>query len=331
MFWPDAGTWPRPAAALAADPLRSAPFFIVGSPRSGTALVRLMLDGHPRLAVPPESHFVVALAARRHRLSRRPQEAIARICDRHRFRAFGLDPGAVAAMAERAGPATYAEAVRAVFGAYAAACGKARWGDKTPGHVGHIGLLARLFPDAQFIHVVRDGRAVAAWVAGMPFGPADPVAAAFWWRRRVRDGRRAGARLGPARYMELRLEDLIADPERALRAVLAFLGEPWSPAVLDHRGRAEAFLAGSERRRRIHPHVVRPPTAGLRDWRAGLDRRTARLVEAACAPLLAELGYAVDAPSRADRPAARVRRLATLPPEVPAALRLRLRGWRREF
>lgn len=332
MSSPDAApAAPVQQQVAASDPVRAAPFFIVGSPRSGTTLVRLMLDGHPRLAIPPESHFVVALAARRCRLARRPAEALARICRHHRFAAFGLGAGEVAAVAERVGPSTYAEAVRVVFGAYAAAHGKARWGDKTPGYVRHVGLLARLFPDARFLHVVRDGRAVAASVAGMPFGPSDPVAAAYWWRARVRDGRRAGGRLGPARYLELRLEDLVADPEAAMRRLLAFLGEPWSPEVLDHRSRAEAFLAGSERRRRVHPHVMLPPTAGLRDWRAGLDARTARLLEAACWPLLAELGYEAVTPSWADRVAARARWLASLPPEVPAAVRLRLRGWRREF
>lgn len=312
--------------------LAERPFFIVGCPRSGTTLVRLMLDCHPRLAVPGESHFVVGLAGRRFRLGRRPMEAVERILTHHRFRAWHLDPGLVRAEVACRRPRTYPEAVRAVFGAYARAHGKARWGDKTPGYVNHIPLLARLFPDAQFVHVIRDGRAVAASVATMHFGPDDPVAAGYWWKKRVALGLVHGRPLGPDRYHELRLEELVRDPEATMRRLLAFLGEEWSDAVLDHRRRAEEFLAaGGPTRARIHPNVVRPPTAGLRDWRAGLTPHEQRMVEAACGWPLVALGYAPSRPSVAVRAAARARWAAWIPREVPGAVSLRMRRWRREF
>jgi hypothetical protein len=324
-----AGLDPDLLARAAAAP----PFFVVGSPRSGTTLVRMMLDCHPNLAVPRESHFVVGLAGRRFRMARRPQLAIERILTHPRFAVWGLDPDLVRAAAGVLGPRTYADAVRVAFATWAAAAGKARWGDKTPGYVSHIPLLARLFPDARFVHVIRDGREVAASVAETWFGPDDPVAAAYWWRARVRDGLRDGRRLGTARYMELHLRDLIADPERAMRQVLDFLGEPWSPAVLDYRAKAEAFLAqrATNPRMEIHRHLVKPPTPGLRDWRAGLSPRTCRLVEAACAPVLAGLGYPVGPVRWADTVAARLRQLAAVRSEVVPAVRLRMKRWRREF
>lgn len=289
-----AGLDPDLLARAAAAP----PFFVVGSPRSGTTLVRMMLDCHPNLAVPRESHFVVGLAGRRFRMARRPQLAIERILTHPRFAVWGLDPDLVRAAAGVLGPRTYADAVRVVFATWAAAAGKPRWGDKTPGYVSHIPLLARLFPDARFVHVIRDGR-----------------------------------RLGTARYMELHLRDLIADPERAMRQVLDFLGEPWSPAVLDYRAKAEAFLAqrATNPRMDIHRHLVKPPTPGLRDWRAGLSPRTCRLVEAACAPVLAGLGYPVGPVRWADTVAARLRQLAAVRSEVVPAVRLRMKRWRREF
>lgn len=327
---PDArGEQPHPVGPS----VRPRPFFIVGCPRSGTTLVRVMLDCHPNLAIPGESHFVVGLAGRRFRLARRPRVAVERILAHHRFERWGLAPTAVREQVARTNPRTYAEAVRAVFEAYAASHGKPRWGDKTPGYVTRIRLLARLFPDAQFVHVIRDGRAVAASVAEMHFGPGDPVSAGFWWRKRVAAGLRDGRRLGPGRYLEVRLEDLIADPEATLRRVLAFLGEEWSPAVLDYRARAEAFLARASGRpaARIHRHLIRPPTPGLRDWQAGLSAAERRLVPAACGWPLVELGYVPAPAGYLERAAARLRWAASLPPQVPEAVALRLRGWRREF
>jgi hypothetical protein len=160
---------------------------------------------------------------------------------------------------------------------------------KMPNYVLHITRLAELFPDAQFVHVLRDGREVSASLVERPWGPRRAVAAALQWVRSVRTGLSAGRALGPERYMEVRLEDLVADPEQRLREICRFLAEEYVPGMLDYPERASAApLAGT----RDHEHVGRPPTAGLRDWRAKLSARDQAAVEAACRDLLAELGYA---------------------------------------
>ena len=170
---------------------------------------------------------------------------------------------------------------------------KPRWGDKTPGYVEHLPHLAALFPTATFVHLIRDGRDVATSLAEWPWGPASPVAGAFWWRRKVRAGRRAGARLGPGRYLELRLEDLIQDPESELRRLCTFIGEEFEPAMLEYQGSAAEWMRRPQETLMAftHPHLTKPPTAGLRDWRRGLTDGHQQAIEAACAPLLRELGY----------------------------------------
>src|SRR4051812_8879868 len=116
--------------------------FVVGCSRSGTTLVRAMLDAHPLVAVPPESHFALAPDVRglRRALSRERWFALWEI-EAPDLR--GLD---------------VADAVRALFAAYAERQGKPRYADKTPHYVSHLPLFAERFPEARFVHVIRDGR-----------------------------------------------------------------------------------------------------------------------------------------------------------------------------
>ena len=63
--------------------------------------------------------------------------------------------------------------LRAFYRGYAAARGKTRYGDKTPMHATDIDVLSRVLPEARFIHIIRDGRDVAASLRGLPFAPGD--------------------------------------------------------------------------------------------------------------------------------------------------------------
>jgi hypothetical protein len=260
------------------------PFFVVGCPRSGTTLVRTMLDGHSRLCIPPESHFVVALARR----GRRGAARLDDILGHPEFRAWNVDAEALRDWVDRTSPASYPELVSAVFDWYAARHGKHRWGDKTPGYVSHLPLLLSVFPDAQFVHVLRDGRDVVASLSEQVWGPRRPVIGAFRWRRKVSAGRRAGARMGTDRYFELKLEDLILDPETKVRELCDFLGEQFEPNMLEYPARAATLFAEDDK---VAAHVREPLTTGLRDWRSGMSAREQRAVEALCHRQLVRLGY----------------------------------------
>jgi hypothetical protein len=261
------------------------PFFIVGCPRSGTTLLKSMLDGHPRVAIPHESHFILGLAPR----PARPAGTIDDIIGHSWFRRWDIDPDVVqrAAAADPA-PSTWPELVSRVFETYAASRGKPRWGDRTPGYVAYLPQLHRLFPDAYVIHVIRDGRDVAASLVERSWGPDHIVTGAFWWRTKVRTGRRDGAATFGDRYLEVRLEDLVADAPAALQRVCSFLGEDYDAAMLAYPERVRATVL--ERGRAVR-HLVEPPTSGLRDWRAGVSRDDQRAVEAVCRTVLAEFGY----------------------------------------
>ena len=249
-----------------------------------------MLDSHPHLAVPPESHFVVQGPG--------PAEDVAaaleRIVAHHRFEDWGLAASLVRDEVARRGIDTYADLIDCLFGLFAHAQGKRRWGDKTPQHGFYVPQLVRLFPDAQFIHVIRDGREVAASIYDHRW-TGSVITAADHWRRAVAAGRR-WARLGPERYHELRLDRLIESPSQVLRELCMFLREPFAPEMLEYRRDARSRVPSRERERADHSNTEGPPTERLRDWTAGLSPRERIAIEALCASQLRELGMATSRP-----------------------------------
>ncbi|MDH3462168.1 MAG: sulfotransferase, partial [Acidimicrobiia bacterium] len=163
----------------------------VGCGRSGTTLFRNIFDSHPDLAMTHEAHFIAPMGARRERYTNRAggldiDAFVADLFADSNFRRQGLEENLVRRSLEESSASGFAEAVRVVFGLYAAAQGKRLYGDKTPGSVTQIELLGSLFPEARFVHIIRDGRAVALSYLERPeWGPKTMAEAAQHWKSRV--------------------------------------------------------------------------------------------------------------------------------------------------
>jgi Sulfotransferase family len=285
-----------------------APIFVIGAPRSGTTLLRIMLSCHPRIYIPPESDFIPRLYLGRGRTpmgrDRAVRDVQAILANRRflrEWRGAVPDPEAfVAALAEL----TPAALLDALYRSYAAQHGAERWGDKSPIYTNYIPLLAEIFPSAQFVHLVRDGRdAALSTLAAYPDRfYVDVYFAAQSWQRRVRAARRAGVALGPARYTELRYEDLTADPEAVLRPLCLFLGEDYAPAMCEPHELARELLRPHGR----HAPVREPVHPNSGGWRSRMPVGDQRLFHAVASNLLLDLGY--DDPDRAPlSPAERAR------------------------
>ena len=226
----------RPTAGRAAPP---APF-VVGVPRSGTTLLRLQLDAHPDLAIPSETGFGALLADLDGDPT--PEELLARIEGLSTWADLAVTRDELAAVFVSVNPWSTAEGLRAYYRWYAARNGKERWGDKTPVHVDHMPLLAATWPEAHFIHIIRDGRDVAASLRGLPFAPGDGSieASAAAWRDGIARARRSGAAL--PHYLEVRYERLVTEPEATLREVCEFIELEFDPAMLNAHERAAARM-----------------------------------------------------------------------------------------
>ncbi|MGH3133563.1 MAG: sulfotransferase family protein [Gaiellaceae bacterium] len=282
----------------------SPPLILLGVSRSGTTLLRVLLDRSPGIAIPDESFFV-PLLARRHpgRVdSARFLEDLSRIPV---LGEWGLGPADVAPRV-RSGMSS-GQAIAAIFESYAARRGKPRWGDKTPLYMRHLRLLDRLFPDAQYVHVIRDGRDAAVSFLQMPEGTftrtwAHPRSAAEFaclWRTEVSDARELGRRVGASRYLEARYEELVAAPKAALDAICRFADIAFEPAMLEYASAVDVSAKPHQQR------LLLPPTRGVRNWRSEMRADDARGFESIAGDLLAELGYELLDPSA--RPGIRAR------------------------
>jgi hypothetical protein len=226
----------------------AAPIFIIGNPRSGTTLLRLMLTCHPRVAIPPEAGFLVDLMRVHAGYRNAPGELehfLSDLIGSPKFEHWKLSRQVLDTyLRGSVRPENYAALAAGVYTCYASVhqAGKPRWGDKNNFYLAHIATIAGLYPDAVFLHIVRDGRDVAcsyralADVKGKyaPTLPSEVFDAVYDWNRNLRRIRRAFTAIGWGRVLELRYEDLVNAPEDVLRRVCGFLGEEFSPAMLDY-------------------------------------------------------------------------------------------------
>ena len=260
-------------------------FFIVGSARSGTTLLRMMLNAHPEVAVPPESRFVVELYSSD---EVRVDDFLSRLGSHRRWISWDTPIEDVRAQLAGVSTVAYPEAIEAAFMAFAQSRNKKRYGDKTPRYIEHLPLLARLWPNAKFVHLVRDGREVALSYADVPFGPNTVAKAAALWRERVTLGMKQGRPLGPERYAELRYERLLENPREEVEGLCTFLDLDFDPAMLDYSEYARSEVL--DRARLYNPNVTRSITK-TRSWDEQMPRSQVEVFEAIAGDTLAELGY----------------------------------------
>ena len=263
----------------------NSPFFIVASARSGTTFLRLTLNAHPLVAVPPESRFITELWNGEDQVDR---DAFLRALAEHkRFLAWSLDIEDVRRQLGEQPTLPYTLAISAVYEAYATKNGKAYWGDKTPRYVEHIPFLAERFPQSRFIHLVRDGRNVALSYSHVDFGPKNVARAARLWQRRVGAGIRDGRSLPPGRYIEIRNEDLASDTATEVRKVCDFLELEFNPKMLDENERAKGEVS-----KVTHHHT--PEASGRKhysEWHDEMSPANVEVFEAVAGETLSALGY----------------------------------------
>lgn len=292
-----AAAGPRVRAGETPSPFAGAPdrpVFVGACPRSGTTLLRSMLNNHPELAIPRESRFLVEAWRRRDRFGDLSDTGNRRRFARWIFTNKHTRPGRFQTDPDEAierlvaAPPTLGSLAGTPFVLYAERHGKARWGDKRPHYAQQIPAILAMFPDAQFINLVRDPRGSVASIRKLGwFGGDVALAAELWGRaRRAVDVQRA--RLGPDQFLEIRYEDLVTDPGATLETVCRFLGLP-TDAIADML----AYHRDTDvPENRFHWRVSRPVTqAAVRSWEDVLGPQEAALVERVTAGAMRRYGY----------------------------------------
>ena len=261
---------------------KSSPVIVGGCGRSGTTLLRVILDTHSHLCCGMESNLVL------------PRSIKPKVME---FK-YEIPATDVARMLDTCD--SQAEFIDQFFAAYCAKCNKQRWAEKTPNNVLHMDYIFKHFPEARFTHMIRDGRDTVCSLRTHPsrkvidgkvieLNTRNPIEDCIArWVTTVNAGLRYR---GDPRYYELRYEDLIRDDETTLKGLFAFVGEPWEPSILDyHRNRDGSRDATKNA---LHPGIHKPITKTSEGrWRKDLSKEEMDVFKKSAGELLIKLGYA---------------------------------------
>lgn len=267
-------------------------------------MLRLLLNSHPDVCVPPETVFFPFLLRKsetygdfgtREEIESFARDVAAATAETGQLvpEVFAISAEEVADVVAGARVTCYAEAFAAFMSHLARREGKRMWGDKTPFYSAFLEILARSFPNARFLALIRDPRDVAESIHRTEWGKRwypSLLDAGMRWRFAVAGIERAIERLGPDRILVVRYEDLVGDPPRCLQEVCRFLDLPFDEGVLwFHERAAREIPAGSQS---WHQSALQPISKGrIGLWKNRYSPEEIGLIELACKPTMRRWGY----------------------------------------
>ncbi|MBN1354530.1 MAG: sulfotransferase [Candidatus Omnitrophica bacterium] len=271
------------------------PVFIVGSGRSGTTLLKDLMNSNSDIKFPPESHFLLEF----YKLfgdPRNEKEAVGlmRHIRRHyRYKRFGLD----IKDAEIKGFRKYNSLIDYIYTRFSCKYKAKRWGEKTPYYMNYLEDIKSLFPSAKFIHIIRDGRDMALSVIATAWGPNNVYTAAKYWKEYVEAGIKARDKLKES-YMEVKYEDLLENPESVLRKITSFTGLTYSPDMLKltslkedgYIANTRNFFGRNTSHRASDKKIVKRNTG---NWKKKMKESDIKIFNFVAGDLLKKLGYEV--------------------------------------
>ena len=266
------------------------PVFVVGCQRSGSTLLGAMLGSHPEMVCVPEAQFLSELMPPGSPDQPVDPVSVIDAVERHwRFRVWEWDLAG-----RRPGPGDCPRTYRGVmewlvrlYDRDTKTGSSSVWIEQNPGHVHNVRELLLHFPDAKVIHIIRDGRAVAASLLPLDWGPNRILPAVHFWEQRVGRGFAAGAFLRPDQITHVRYEDIVREPEATMRRLADFVGVDFHPSLLTSGGlRLPRFTHYQ------HGLVGSLPNPKRIDaWREKLKPREIEIFEALNGDLLGYCGY----------------------------------------
>jgi hypothetical protein len=275
------------------------PIFIVGANRSGTTLLRLILNAHSRIAIPEEliyfDSFLEGVPIEQwespglsvRKFQNFVEKFLTENCrflnelEKHQLKRDILE-----------GPHDLRHPYKKTLESWARHWNKPRWGEKTPGNLFYADVIVEMFPSARFIHMVRDPRAVVASMQGASFFPNDIVFNALSWRKHVREGLSTlTENVSADQRTTIRYEDLVSEPEETVQKLCTFLDEPYEPQVLQFHENAERYMK-EEATSSFNTRATRPITASRTDaWKHQFTDEEVATIECLCPTEMEAFGY----------------------------------------
>jgi len=277
------------------------PIFIVSAPRSGSTLLRLIIDANPNVAIPPPGYLFNMVYPYLYSygdltVSANLLALAEDVLQTPTLKKWGLtlDPDAVVAgVKERSFKGVY----EFVHRAWMKAQGKIRWGNKSPRNVHFIPDIKALFPDAKIVHLLRDGRDVAIEIAEADFWPHSVWGGAQRWLHCIKAATVFGGDLDADSFLEIKYESLCRDPEPVLRQLCEFINEPFDAGMLSHHTSASTRTWAKNK---IHQATAKPITTEFVEaYKHRLNRHDQEALEALMGDALPAAGYPVSGRAQA--------------------------------
>lgn len=264
--------------------------FIGGCSRSGTTLLGAMIGAHSTCICSPESHFKIdVMRALARKMTEPKPTALVSLIQRHwRFKIWELELEPLSALSNN--NASFDQILHWIVAQYAQQQGKPNaqiWVDHTPENISYTQSLLDIFPQARFIHLVRDGRAVAASILPLDWGPNSIIKASRWWMRMTSFGLAAEKTLGSEFVLRVKYEDLVLKPETTMQTVSQFMGIDYEPAMLQATG----FNPPSYTTRQHKLVGGKPDASVVNRWEQKLTARQIEIFEHQTRDFLTYLGY----------------------------------------
>ena len=276
------------------DSANERPLFIFGAARSGTSLVSRIIDGHPEIAVPYESRIYSSFYADRHLygdlgVAENRRRLIRDILATRAMKKWVPQVNEASAAAAVARP-DFAGVMAGIVRSWIASRqdGASRWGEKSPQHVFCWREILRDFPDAQVIHVVRDGRDVAMSLKKARFGPKHYYFIARYWSNYLQVAETARAHLPDDRFFELRYEQLLTDTLPVLESVCSFLGVEFDDRMLAYHQTEALYRTDKRNLANLRKPLI---LTNANKWQREMRRTDLEVFESVAEQSLRKFGY----------------------------------------
>lgn len=275
-------------------------FFIIGAQRSGTTLLRLMLNAHSKVSIPEEGTFWMPLLRRYKRAPNRLltekqlQKDLQYIVSNSQFKLWDIS---AAELREKINLTTCPDLyslINRTYSIYSAKHDKVIWGDKTPSFFRMIPALSELFKRASFIHIIRDGRDLHLSWRKMDSSKSNIAVGALEWQHKVICAQQDLLKFAESRHLEIRYEDLVANPSGSLKNICHFLKIDFEPEMLNYWKQSHKFIGEH------HSKLIFRPlsTNSVNKWKKNLSSSELNIFETIAGKCLSQNKYQLSSESR---------------------------------
>ena len=270
------------------------PVFILGVQRSGTTLLRLILNSHSYIAIPEEAAFLRPIIKKKYIYNEISGKDLKRIYNYLKnsphYALWNYDSSKFLNWLEMQHSISLKEFINNLYMSYAESEGKIIWGDKTPSLLRKVDLLYRLFPEAKFIHIVRDGRDVFDSRRRMDSTKDNAAVMAIEWCYKIYKTERFLELLPPSNKYTLRYEDLLINPEETVKNLCGFMQVEYEPQMMDFYKKSKYYV-GSHHSKLIFKPIT---SENLQKWKLNLSGKEIKVLSLLAKRYLKKYGYEVD-------------------------------------